>query len=34
MYSNGFTAEQIASAIDKDIKEVEAIIKGKELELA
>lgn len=34
MYNNGFTAEQIAPAIDKDIKEIEAIIKGKELELA
>lgn len=34
MYNNGFTAEQIASAINMDIEEVEAIIKGKELELA
>ena len=30
MYNNGFTAEQIAAATDKDIEEVEAIIKGKE----
>ncbi len=30
MYNNGFTAEQIAAATDKDIKEVEAIIEGKE----
>ncbi len=30
MYKNGFTAEQIAAATDKDIKEVEAIIKGRE----
>lgn len=30
MYNNGFTAEQIASAIDKDIEEVEMIIAGKE----
>lgn len=34
MHNNGFTAEQIASAINKDIEEVEAIIEGKELELA
>lgn len=34
MHNNGFTAEQIAPAIDKDIKEIEAIVKGKELELA
>lgn len=34
MYNNGFAAEQIASAINKDIEEVEAIIEGKELELA
>lgn len=34
MYHNGFTAEQIASAINKGIEEVEAIIEGKELELA
>ena len=26
MYKNGFTAEQIASATDKDIEEVKAII--------
>ena len=30
MYKNGFTAEQIASATDKDIEEVKAIIEGKE----
>lgn len=30
MYNNGFTAEQIASAIDKDIEDVKAIIAGKE----
>ena len=29
MYKNGFTAEQIASATDKDIEEVKAIIAGK-----
>ena len=34
MHSNGFSADQIASAINKDIEEVEAIIEGKELELA
>ena len=34
MYKNGFTAEQIASATDKDIEEVNAIIVGKENELA
>ena len=34
MYKNGFTAEQIASATDKDIEEVEAIIAGKEPALA
>lgn len=34
MYNNGFTAEQIASAINKGIEEVESIIEGKELELA
>ncbi len=34
MYNNGFTAEQIASAINKDIEEVEAIIEGKEPVLA
>ncbi len=28
MYKNGFTAEQIAAATDKDIKDVEAIIEG------
>ena len=30
MYKNGFTAEQIASATDKDIEEVKAIIAGQE----
>ena len=30
MYKNGFTAEQIASATNKDIEEVKAIIEGKE----
>ena len=34
MYKNGFTAEQIASATDKDIEEVKAIIEGKETALA
>lgn len=34
MYNNGFTAEQIAFAINKDIEEVEAIIEGKEPVLA
>ena len=34
MYKNGFTAEQIASATDKDIEEVKAIIAGKEPALA
>lgn len=33
MHNNGFTAEQIAAATDKNIEEVEAIIEGKELEL-
>ena len=28
IYKNGFTAEQIASATDKDIQEVKAIIAG------
>ncbi len=32
MYKNGFTAEQIASATDKDI-EVKAIIAGRNLRL-
>ena len=31
MYKNGFTAEQIAAATDKDIKDIEIIIGGKEL---
>lgn len=30
MYKNGFTIEQIASATDKDVEEVKAIIAGKE----
>ena len=34
MYKNGLTAEQIASATDKDIEEVKAIIAGKEPALA
>ena len=34
MYKNGFTAEQIASATDKDIEEVKAIIAGKKPALA
>lgn len=34
MHNNGFTAEQIAAATDKDIKDVEAIIEGKEPVLA
>lgn len=29
MYNNGFTAEQIATATDKNIEDVEAIINGK-----
>lgn len=33
MYKNGFTAEQIAAATDNDIEDVDAIIKGRELEL-
>ena len=33
MYENGFTAEQIAAATDKDIEEVKGIIRKKELEL-
>ena len=32
MYKNGFTAEQIALATDKDIEEVKAIIAGKKPE--
>lgn len=31
MYHNGFTAEQIAAATDKDIEEVKAMIAGEEL---
>lgn len=34
MYNNGFTAEQIAAATDKNIEDVEAIINGKEPVLA
>lgn len=34
MYKNGFTAEQIAAATDKDIEEIKAIIAGKEPALA
>lgn len=33
MYKNGFTAEQIAAAIDKETEEVKAIIEGEKLEL-
>ena len=33
MHNNGFTAEQIAAAADKDIKDIEAIIRDKELAL-
>ncbi len=29
MYKNGFTAEQIAAATDKDVKEVEGMIAEK-----
>lgn len=32
MHNNGFTAEQIAAAINKDKEAVEAVIEGKELE--
>ena len=32
MYKNGFSAEQIAAAINKDKEEVKAVIEGKELE--
>ena len=31
MYKNGFTAEQIAAATDKDIKEVERLIADKDI---
>lgn len=34
MYKNGFNAEQIASATDKDIEEVKGIIAGKKPALA
>ena len=34
MYKNGFTAEQIVLATDKDMEEVKAIIAGKEPVLA
>ena len=30
MYKNGFTAEQIAAAVDMAVKDVEAIIREKE----
>ena len=30
MHNNGFSVQQIADATDKDLKEVEAIIEGKE----
>ena len=30
MHKNGFTAEQIAAATDMDIKDVEAILSGRE----
>ena len=29
MYKNGFTPEQIASAIDKDLQEIKAIIENR-----
>ena len=31
MHNNGFTAQQIADATDKALKEVEAIIEGKNI---
>lgn len=31
MYKNGFTVEQIAAAIDKDIEEIKSILSGKEI---
>ena len=31
MHNNGFTAQQIADATNKDLKDVQAIIEGKEL---
>ena len=34
MNKNGFTAEQIATATDKDVEEVEAILAGREQVLA
>ena len=34
MYHNNFTLEQIALATGKNIEEVEAVIKGRELVLA
>ena len=34
MYNNGFTAEQIALAVSKDVEEVKAVIEGKEVVLA
>ena len=33
IYNNGFSANQLAAATNKDIEEIEAIIEGKELEL-
>ena len=33
MYNNGFTVEQIASATDKDVDEITAVIEKKKLEL-
>ena len=34
MYNKGFTAEEIAETIDKDVEEVKAIIEGKDVVLA
>ena len=34
MYNKGFTAEEIAETIDKDVEEVKAIIEGKDMVLA
>ncbi len=33
MHNNGFTAEQIVAATNKDVTEVETILEGKELAL-
>lgn len=30
MYNNGYTAEQIAAAVDMDVKDVVAVIESKE----